>query len=170
MILLRNWGHKKLFKPSSGFLLAVPGLFFFCGSFLLVLFHFCLYCTVMSVHCSLVTTCLERARHFAFLYVMVPCVFVTFLYDISGQVWYLIVSIPDLCLLLYLVYIREKSTRYHSPWESLMLANQKLRIMLLYDLLKTHHEPARGKNRFPKALVACAHGPVICQLYPVSMF
>ena len=27
------------------------------------------------------------------------CVFVTFLYDVIGQVWYMIVSIPNLCLL-----------------------------------------------------------------------
>ena len=31
---------------------------------------------------------------------MFPCVFVTFPYDASGQVWYLILSISDLCLLL----------------------------------------------------------------------
>ena len=35
------------------------------------------------------------------LYVIFPCVFATFPYGLSGQVWYLIVSIPDLCLLPY---------------------------------------------------------------------
>ena len=35
----------------------------------------------------------------------VLCVFVTFLCDILGQVWYLIVSIPDLCLLTYFQHI-----------------------------------------------------------------
>ena len=34
-------------------------------------------------------------------FVMFNCVFVTFLCGIGGQVWYLIVSIPDLCLLSY---------------------------------------------------------------------
>ena len=29
--------------------------------------------------------------------------FVTFSYGVSGQVWYLVVSIPDICLLLMLV-------------------------------------------------------------------
>ena len=29
------------------------------------------------------------------------CIFVTFLYGILGQVWYLIVSFPDLCRLSY---------------------------------------------------------------------
>ena len=39
---------------------------------------------------------------FALLCVMFPCVFVTFPYSVSSQVWYLIVSIPDLCLLFTL--------------------------------------------------------------------
>ena len=30
------------------------------------------------------------------------CIFVTFPYGVQGQVWYLIVLIPDLCLLVYL--------------------------------------------------------------------
>ena len=41
----------------------------------------------------------ERAQFLALLYVMFTCEFVTFPYGILGQVWYLIVSIPDLCLL-----------------------------------------------------------------------
>ena len=35
------------------------------------------------------------------LFVMFNCVFVTFLCGILGQVWYLIVLIPDLCPLSY---------------------------------------------------------------------
>ena len=35
----------------------------------------------------------------ALLCVVYSCVFVTFPYGVPGQVWYLIVSIPDLCLL-----------------------------------------------------------------------
>ena len=57
--------------------------------------------TIMSVHCSLVVTCRERACLLAFLYVMFSCVFVTFQCGAHGQVWYLIVSIPHLCLLPY---------------------------------------------------------------------
>ena len=38
------------------------------------------------------------------LYVMFSCVFVTFPYGVLGQVWHLILSIPDLCPLLNLVY------------------------------------------------------------------
>ena len=35
------------------------------------------------------------------LFVMFNCVFVTFQFGILGQVWYLIVSVPDLCRLSY---------------------------------------------------------------------
>ena len=44
---------------------------------------------------------LEIREKMALLYVMFSCVFVTFPYDILCQMWYLIVSIPDLCLLPY---------------------------------------------------------------------
>ena len=37
----------------------------------------------------------------ALLCVVYSCVFVTFPYGVMGQVWYLIVSIPDICLLPY---------------------------------------------------------------------
>ena len=48
-----------------------------------------------SVHCCLVLTCWERAdllAHVGDVY----CIFVTFPCGILGQVWYLIVSFPDL--------------------------------------------------------------------------
>ena len=51
-----------------------------------------------KVYCSLVVTCWERANLLALLYVMFSCVFVTFPSGVLGQVWYLIVLIPDLWL------------------------------------------------------------------------
>ena len=39
---------------------------------------------------------------FWLLFVIFNCVFITFPCDILGQVWYLIVSFPDLCRLSYL--------------------------------------------------------------------
>ena len=63
------------------------------------MFHVCH--AFLSVHCSLVVTCWERADLLALLYVMFSCVFVTFPCGVLGRVWYLIVSIPDLCLLTY---------------------------------------------------------------------
>ena len=84
--------HVSLNNPSSGDinLSNLPCLFFFCY-------------IVLSVSCSLVNTCWERADFLALLYVTVSCVFVTFPKGILGQVWYLIVLIPDLCLLAYCV-------------------------------------------------------------------
>ena len=55
----------------------------------------------MLTCCSHVATCWERVNLLALLYVMFSCIFVTFQYDVLGQVWYLIVLIPDLCLLPY---------------------------------------------------------------------
>ena len=44
-------------------------------------------------------------------FVMSNCEFVTFLLGFLGQVWYLIVSIPDLCPLSY--FKRQKMIFYH---------------------------------------------------------
>ena len=67
---------------------------------------FCYVCFVSVVHCSLVVTCWEMAYLLALLYVNFSCVFVTFPCGFLGQVWYLIVSIPELCLLPYFYLIR----------------------------------------------------------------
>ena len=53
-----------------------------------------------SVHCCLVVTSWERADLLA-LVGDIYCIFVTFPCGILGQVWYLIVSFPDLCHLSY---------------------------------------------------------------------
>ena len=58
-----------------------------------------------AVPCSLVTTCLEMADHgFCINKIKYSCVFGTFLYGIPGYVRYIVylmVSIIDLCILLY---------------------------------------------------------------------
>ena len=60
-----------------------------------MLFMFPVCHAFLSVHCSIVVTCWERADLFALLCVMLFCVFDTFLCGV------LTVSIPDLCLLTY---------------------------------------------------------------------
>ena len=57
--------------------------------------------SVLTVHCSLVLTCWERAGPLALLWAVFSCVFVTFPCGVLGQVWYFIVLIPDICLLPY---------------------------------------------------------------------
>ena len=59
----------------------------------------------VSVHCCLEVTCWEKLTSWL-LFVMFNCVFVTFPCGIQGQVWYLIVLIPDLCRLSYF-YVSE---------------------------------------------------------------
>ena len=54
-------------------------------------------------------TCWERANLLAPLIVMFYCVFVTFLCGVLCKVLYLIVLIPDLCLLTYFVRCETKS-------------------------------------------------------------
>ena len=82
-------------SPLVIFLLTVPRWYFLRGSF----FYFILCLSLL--YCLAMVTYWERADFFAPMYVMSSCVFVTFPYDILGQVWHLLVSIPDLCLLPY---------------------------------------------------------------------
>ena len=56
---------------------------------------------ILSVHCNLVVTCWERAGLLTLLYVMFLFCFSTFPCGVLGHVWYVIVSIPELCLLTY---------------------------------------------------------------------
>ena len=58
------------------------------------MFHVCL---------CLVITCWERAEYLGSLVYDVFFCFFTFPYGVPGQVWYLILSILDICLLLYFV-------------------------------------------------------------------
>ena len=68
--------------------------------------HLCFLCLVfvmplcVSVYMCFVVTCWERAAFLA-LVCGVYCESVTLPNGILGQVWYLIVSIPDLCTLTY---------------------------------------------------------------------
>ena len=55
---------------------------------------------ILSIHYSLVVASWERANLLALLYMMFSCVYVTFPCRVLGQVWYLIVLIPDLCFVM----------------------------------------------------------------------
>ena len=56
---------------------------------------------IMSVSFSLVITCWKKADLLDLVYVMFFLCFITFPYSVLGQVWYLIISTPDLCILPY---------------------------------------------------------------------
>ena len=69
--------------------------------------------TVLSVPCSLVVTCWQRADLLALLYMMFSCVFVIFQCGVLCQVCRdLIVSIPDFCLLTYFYKQRCGNSHY----------------------------------------------------------
>ena len=87
------------------------------NSNLLIVFCVCHCHTVfkLSVSCIIVVTFWERIDPLTLLYVLF-FIFVTFQYGVLGQVWYLIVSIADLCLLPYFstgsTYESRKSSRH----------------------------------------------------------
>ena len=66
------------------------------------LFRYLLYLFVfVNTRCLFVATLwspVGKEQTLALLNLMLSCVFVTFLFGVLGQVWYLIVSIPDHCL------------------------------------------------------------------------
>ena len=63
--------------------------------------HLCYFCIVFAMLLHLLIAALwppAGKRLTSWLpFVVLNCVVVTFLFGILGQVWYLIVSIPDLC-------------------------------------------------------------------------
>ena len=86
--------------------------------FLLFIFHVCLCYAAVSVLCSLVITYWEGRTSWLFC-VIFSYVLVTFPYGVPGKVWYLIVSIPNLCPLPYF-YSKPSSACYVSVgnvWE-----------------------------------------------------
>ena len=64
------------------------------------LFIFCIYIAALQSPAGMTGL---LAGLLARLFEKFSCVFVSFLCGILGQVWYLIVLIPDLCILTYLV-------------------------------------------------------------------
>ena len=80
------------------------------------MFLFCLVFVMSlcgSVYMCFVVTCWERADLLA-LVCGVYCEFVTFPIGILGQVWYLIVSIPDFCTRTYFnIHLRSDSTEFY---------------------------------------------------------
>ena len=81
-------------SPPVKYFHTVPRQYFFCGSF--VLFMICVCCAYASVHCCLVVAWGDRIGILT-LVCDVYCYFVSFPFIMLGQMWYLIVSIPNPC-------------------------------------------------------------------------
>ena len=99
------------------------------------MFHVCLYYTILSVPCSHVITCWERTDLLVLLCVMFPCVFGTFPYGVSGQVWYLIISTPDLCLPLYFLRFCSSQTIYSVLLNNIKDENKSALLIYMYIVL-----------------------------------
>ena len=67
------------------------------------MFFFLVFLMLLRLFIAALVTCWERADLLA-LVGDIYCIFVTFRCGILGQVWYLIVLFPDLCLLYYFIY------------------------------------------------------------------
>ena len=83
--------------------LTAPRRYFFCGSFV----FFCFLCFSCFRVCSLLPCghLLEKGWPLSSFLVMFIIFFVTFPFGILGQVWYLMVSFPDLCRLSYFLFM-----------------------------------------------------------------
>ena len=93
-----GWRHETVLSPPVKYLLTVPRRFFFCGPFVLFMSGVC--------HAFAFTWSPAGKGLTSWpLFVRSNCDFVTFSFGILGQVWYLIVLIPDLCRISYFVYL-----------------------------------------------------------------
>ena len=87
-IKIKNGVPLKMFKLSGDVLLIVSRCCFFCGSFLLFEFHFYLRYAVLSVPCSHLITCWERADVFSLSLSLSLVVFLCFcLFSILWCFW-----------------------------------------------------------------------------------
>ena len=89
---------------------------------------------VLIVPCSIFITCLERVYLLTLLCVVFSYLFVTFQYGVLGQVWYLMVSIPDLCLPLYFNVLEQfsyviKILCYHIWRTILVVFNDSIKLL-----------------------------------------
>ena len=92
-----SWSREAISHTVS-FLLTVPRQYLVLDLFIVCLSLLIMFCLC---HVALWSPVWKERTFFALLYAMFSCVFVSFPHDILGQLWYLLVSIPDLCLLPY---------------------------------------------------------------------
>ena len=129
--------------------------------FLLFIFYVCLYYTVLSAPCSLVITCWKRPDLLALLCVMFSCVFVTFPYGVSGQVWYLIVSIPDFCLLFSLSLFGYPSDLFLVAYKDVSVAYKDILTNRLFST-KSLSQRSNGTDKPVHLLSLISAIPVHC--------
>ena len=80
--------------------------------------HLCYLCLVFVMLSRLFIAALWSHAGTWLSFVMFNCVFVTFPCGILGQVWCLVVSIPDLCLISYFSRICNRTLQSEMPQPS----------------------------------------------------
>ena len=133
--------------------------------------HLCYLCLVFFMLSRLFIAALwspaGKGQTSWLLFVMFKCVLVTFSCGILGQVWYLIVSIPDLCRLSYLdkqcrprtgpslfVIIRLAFCEFPSLITNILVENRKREVFEILEQLPY--------NQFEKAMKC------ICYMYVIK--
>ena len=91
----------KLVKPSSKVMFTDRSKAVLHLWILFVIMFLSVMLSCLFIAASLVVTCWERFNLLALLYVMFSCIFGAFQCGVLGQVWYLIVLIPVLCIVSY---------------------------------------------------------------------
>ena len=88
-----------MFQPFDDLFTGRSKAAFFCWHFFVCVSHVSSLC-LLGVTCSFMITGLERIDLLTPLHVMLLFCFFSFPYGLSGTVWYLIVSIPEVFLSL----------------------------------------------------------------------
>ena len=78
----------------------------------------------VSIHCCLMVTCWELLTSWL-LFVMFNCGYATFPCGILGQVWYLIVLIPDFCRLTF-IHLNSFPGIFEDPKETFVPRRRRL--------------------------------------------
>ena len=103
---------------------------------LLWIFFICIYLCRVLCFGALWSPAGKGLTSLTLLYLTFCCVFITFPYDVLGQMWYLIVSIPDRCLLPYFDIFS-----YSSPSGILSWKGKPTKLVLLYFQLILKKQP-----------------------------
>ena len=105
----------------------------FADPFLLFMFHVHLCYAILSVLCSLVITCWERADLLFLLCVVFSCVYVTFPYGVLGQLYRLPLYSVELNYFLSKLPTLTDLLPLHYFFDSKMITNRRVLHFGIYD-------------------------------------
>ena len=151
LIYIRNKGKVgtlnmfKTFRYFTDRFMAVLLLWIFFAIYVSRLSLLYMYCLVCSL--QLCDHLLGKGWSFGSLVCNVSMCFVCFPYDVLGQLWYLIVSISDLCLLLYL-YHNCNLCLFCRVWNKFAMPIGVILSYSMYDIETTPRSSTRTRLQF----------------------